>query len=112
MLGVYFSGTGNTKHCVEKLTTLLDKTAAVLPLESSSIIEQIKNNDTVIFGYPIQFSNAPYMVRDFIKKNRGIWNGKKISLRCHNGRVQRRRRGLHCAAFQKIWRRDFGRSSS
>lgn len=80
MLGVYFSGTGNTKHCIEKLTALLDKTAMILPLESLSIIEQIKNNDTVIFGYPIQFFNAPYMVRDFIRKNNGLWSGKKSSV--------------------------------
>ena len=24
MIGVYFSGTGNTKHCVEKLVSLID----------------------------------------------------------------------------------------
>lgn len=78
MLGVYFSGTGNTRHCVEKLTALLDKTAAAIPLETSNIIEQIKNNDTVIFGCPVQFSNAPYMVRNFIWKSHEIWNGKKI----------------------------------
>ena len=78
MLGIYFSGTGNTKHCIEKLTALLDQTAAVIPLESSNIINQIKNNDVVIFGYPVQFSNAPYTVRDFIRKNRGLWSEKKI----------------------------------
>ena len=78
MLGVYLSGTGNTKHCVEKLTGLLDVTAKTVPLENPGIIEQIKNNDTIIFGYPIQFSNAPYIVRDFIKKNYRIWEKKKI----------------------------------
>ena len=72
MIGIYLSGTGNTKHCVEKIVGLLDKTAAAIPLETSDVTRQIKNNDTIIFGYPIQFSNAPYMVRDFIKKNRSI----------------------------------------
>ena len=47
MIGIYLSGTGNTKHCVEKLIGLLDKTAAALPLEDADITEQIKNNDTV-----------------------------------------------------------------
>ena len=78
MIGIYLSGTGNTKHCVEKLIALLDKTAAVLPLEDADITERIKNNDTVIFGYPTQFSNAPYMVRDFIKRNSSLWKNKKI----------------------------------
>ena len=78
MIGIYLSGTGNTKHCVEKLIGLLDKTAAAIPLESADVTEQIKNNDTVIFGYPTQFSNAPYMVRDFIKRNSSLWKNKKI----------------------------------
>ncbi len=78
MVGVYLSGTGNTKHCVEKIVGLLDKTAAALPLEDPSVINQITSNDTIIFGYPTQFSNAPYMVRDFIKKNGSLWKNKKI----------------------------------
>ena len=78
MIGVYLSGTGNTKHCIEKIVGLLDKTAAALPLEDPSVINQITSNDTIIFGYPTQFSNAPYMVRDFIKKNRSLWEKKKI----------------------------------
>lgn len=27
MIGIYLSGTGNTKHCIEKLTKLLDSSA-------------------------------------------------------------------------------------
>lgn len=78
MLGIYLSGTGNTKHCIEKLTNLLDDTAKTIPLESVDIIEQIEKNNTLILGYPTQFSNAPYMVRDFIKKNNSLWKGKRI----------------------------------
>ncbi len=78
MIGIYLSGTGNTKHCVEKITGLLDKTAATVPLESADVIEQIKSNGTIVFGYPTQFSNAPYMVRDFINKHRLLWKNKKI----------------------------------
>lgn len=33
MIGIYFSGTGNTKHCVEKLVKLLDVSAQSFPLE-------------------------------------------------------------------------------
>ena len=78
MLGIYFSGTGNTKHCVEKLTHLLDKTAKVLPLESEEILCQIKENEIIILGYPTQYSNAPFMVRDFILSHDKIWKEKKI----------------------------------
>lgn len=78
MIGVYLSGTGNTKHCIEKLTYLLDNSAKALPLESADVIEEIKKNSTVVLGYPTQFSNMPYMLRDFINRNKLIWNGKKI----------------------------------
>ena len=77
MLGVYLSGTGNTKHCIEKLTYLIDEKAVVLPLENENIIDSIKNCETIILGYPTQFSNAPIMVRDFIKSN-DIWKDKKV----------------------------------
>ena len=77
MLGVYLSGTGNTKHCVEKLVKLLDEKAIVLPLEDADVLEHIKINQTIILGYPTQFSNAPIMVRDFIKTH-DIWQGKNV----------------------------------
>lgn len=78
MLGVYLSGTGNTKHCVEKLVRLLDNSAKILPIESDNVIGEIEKHDTIIIGHPTQFSNAPYMVRDFINKNKNIWEGKKV----------------------------------
>ena len=78
MIGIYLSGTGNTKHCIEKLIGLLDTSAKSIPLEAKGIVEAIKNNDTIILGYPTQFSNAPYMVRDFINKNANIWKDKKL----------------------------------
>ena len=77
MIGVYLSGTGNTKHCIEKLVKLLDQSAKAIPLENENVISEIKNCDTIIFGYPTQFSNAPIMVRDFINSN-DIWGNKRI----------------------------------
>ena len=78
MIGLYFSGTGNTKHCVELLVGLLDPIAKAIPLESPEAAEAILENDTVVLGYPVQFSNVPYIVRDFIERNRSHWKGKKV----------------------------------
>lgn len=78
MIGIYLSGTGNTKHCIEKLVGLLDDSAKVLPLESPDVIEEIRSAEEIVLGYPTQYSNAPYMVRDFIRQNESIWKGKKI----------------------------------
>lgn len=38
MVGIYLSGTGNTKHCVEKLMHLSDASAKTMPLEGEGII--------------------------------------------------------------------------
>ena len=78
MIGVYLSGTGNTKHCVEKLVHLIDETAQCTPLEDSRIESLLEKEDTIVLGYPTQFSNAPFLVRDFINKNHSLWKGKKL----------------------------------
>ena len=78
MIGIYLSGTGNTKHCVEKLVNLIDDKSKCVPLEFPLIIDLLKEEDVIFLGYPTQFSNAPFMVRDFIKKNSSLWKGKKV----------------------------------
>lgn len=78
MIGIYLSGTGNTKHCVEKLVYLIDDTAKCVPLEYPQIVSILEKRETIILGYSTQFSNAPFMVRDFIKKNNSLWKGKKV----------------------------------
>ena len=80
MIGLYLSGTGNTKHCVEKLVNLIDNSAQCIPLENPEIVHELEKKNTIILGYPTQFSNAPFMVRDFIKKNSPRWKGKKVFL--------------------------------
>lgn len=78
MVGIYLSGTGNTKHCVEKLVSMLEDTAKIVPLENTQITNILEQQDVIILGYPTQFSNAPFMVRDFIKRNAQLWRGKKV----------------------------------
>ena len=80
MIGVYLSGTGNTKHCVEKLVHLMDETAQLAPLEDPQVKSILEKEDMIVLGYPTQFSNAPFMVRDFINKNGSLWRGKKLFL--------------------------------
>lgn len=78
MLGIYLSGTGNTKYCMNLLVKGLDSDAAVMSLDDPNLVEAIKENDVIFLGYPTQFSNCPYMVRDFIHKNAVLWKGKQI----------------------------------
>ena len=78
MLEVYLSGTGNTKHCIETLVSLLDETAECIPLEDEKAAEKIHGSDVIFLDYPTQFSNSPYMVRDFIRSESSLWRGKKV----------------------------------
>ena len=50
MIGIYFSGTGNTKHCVEKFVHILDDTAKTVPLEDSQITNILEQQDEIILG--------------------------------------------------------------
>lgn len=59
MLGVYLSGTGNTKHCVEMLVNILDNEAQCIPLENPQIMGLLENEETIILGYPTQFLMHP-----------------------------------------------------
>ncbi len=85
MVGIYFSGTGNTRRCVKKLAELLESGAECYSIEDEHAIEAIKNSDKIIFGYPVYFSNVPRIVRDFIDKNGEIFHGKKVFIVCTMG---------------------------
>ncbi|MGI5888470.1 MAG: EFR1 family ferrodoxin [Oscillospiraceae bacterium] len=78
VLGVYMSGTGNTKYCVERLARDLDPGAVTTPVESDGTAELIRRADLLVLGYPTQFSNAPLMVRDYIRQQPDLWSGKHI----------------------------------
>ena len=78
MVGIYLSGTGNTRHCLTKLLGLIDPNAEAVPIENEEAREKIRANDVIYLAFPTQFSNVPFMVKDFIRKTAGIWQGKKV----------------------------------
>ena len=44
MIGIYFSGTGNTKYCLEKFVALYDRNIEITPLEDEGTIEKVKHH--------------------------------------------------------------------
>ena len=78
MIGIYFSGTGNTKYCLEKFVDLYDRNIEITPLENTDTIEKVTHHKDIIFAYPIYYSSLPKIVRDFICKNSDVWNGKRV----------------------------------
>lgn len=78
MIGIYFSGTGNTKYCLEKFVALYDRKVEIIPLEDAGTPEKMAYHKDIIFAYPIYYSNLPKIVRDFICENSDVWRGKRI----------------------------------
>ena len=78
MLGIYFSGTGNTRHCTEKLVHLLDETAHAVPMEEKRAAELLSEHDFIVLAYPVQYSYVPVMVSNFIKNHANLWRNKKV----------------------------------
>ena len=61
-----------------KIGEMLDENAPVVAIEDRDAIPTVAAYENIILGYPVQFSNAPKMVRDFITQNAALWNGKNV----------------------------------
>ena len=53
MLGIYFSGTGNTKYCIERFLQECGDNIESYSIEDERAIPGIKQNDTIVMGYPV-----------------------------------------------------------
>ena len=64
MIGIYFSGTGNTKYCVDKFLKEYDCSKNSFSIEDNETLEMIKESNEIVIGYPVQYSNIPEILRD------------------------------------------------
>lgn len=78
MIGIYFSGTGNSKYAVERFLQNYDATANAFSMEDRSVLEEVKVHEEIVFGYPVQYSTVPKILRDFISENKELWRNKKV----------------------------------
>ena len=80
MVGIYFSGTGNTKYCLKKFLEYYNENdeKELYSIEDKKSIEKIKENNDIIFAYPIHYSDLPIIVRSFIDDNKDIFKNKNI----------------------------------
>lgn len=78
MIGIYFSGTGNTKYCVNKFLDYYEPGAQAFSIEDSSAEQAIKDNEEILVAYPIQYSNAPKIIRDYMETTKELWRNKKV----------------------------------
>jgi len=78
MLGIYFSGTGNSKYALEVFLREYDNNSVLFSVEDKSIIEHIGKHEEIVFSYPVQYSAVPKYLSDFIHNNSEMWKGKKV----------------------------------
>lgn len=73
-----FCGTGNTKFCVDKFLKEYDHSENVFSIEDNRTLKEIENHNEIVIGYPVQYSNIPKILRDYIVDNQHIWRGKNM----------------------------------
>lgn len=78
MIGIYFSGTGNSRYAVEFFCNEYNEATKAFSVEDDNIIEAVKNEELLVFAYPVQYSTVPKILRDFIIENKELWNSKKV----------------------------------
>lgn len=78
MIGLYFSGTGNSRHAVEEFVRHIDLNGRVFSIETPGLDTLLSGEQTIVLGYPACFSNMPLILRDFIKGSPKLFAGKDV----------------------------------
>lgn len=78
MVGLYFSGTGNTRYVTTRFCEQYEAGTQVFSIEDENAIEAVKNANLIVFAYPVQYSTVPKIVRDYIKEHGELWAGKSV----------------------------------
>ncbi len=78
MIGIYFSGTGNSKYCIEKFLEAYDFSAQAYSIEDDALPQQIDLHEELVFSYPVQYSSLPKILSDYIVCHKEKWDGKKV----------------------------------
>lgn len=85
MIFLYFSGTGNTRFCVEYFAKMIGEPQNIYSIEQQEALEAARTEEELVFGYPVYYSNLPKIVSDFINSNAELWKNKRIIIMCTMG---------------------------
>lgn len=78
MIGIYFSGTGNSRYALKVLAKALDPECALFSIEDEALVEQLHLHEEILFSYPVQYSAVPKIVSDFVHRHRDEWREKQV----------------------------------
>lgn len=80
MVGIYFSGSGNTHYCVEQFLLSYENSANMYSIEDPEALRALVGSRDILFAYPIYYSSLPKIVHDFLTEHRGLFAGKNVFL--------------------------------
>jgi ferredoxin len=80
MIGLYFSGTGNSKHCIEKFLNHCGEGIKSYSIEDINSASALENSQDIVLAYPVYFSNMPKILSDYIQQHGELFRGKNIFL--------------------------------
>ena len=78
MIGIYFSGTGNSKYAVELFCKEYENESLTYSIEDAEALIAITESDFIVFSYPVQFSTVPKIMRDYIIDHSELWMNKRV----------------------------------
>lgn len=78
MIGIYFSGTGNSRYALEVFLHTYDAGVQTFSIEDHNITAEVKEHEEIVFSYPVQYSTVPKILREFVIKNKILWRNKKV----------------------------------
>ena len=78
MIGIYFSGTGNSKYALNTFLKEYDNNSKAYSIVDEELLKEINNHKEIVISYPVQYSTVPKILRDFIINNSNIWQNKKV----------------------------------
>ncbi|MCD1147501.1 EFR1 family ferrodoxin [Peptoniphilus sp. KCTC 25270] len=78
MIGIYFSGTGNTRYCIEKFLKECGYENSAYSIEDPEALERLEEAEEIVLGYPVYASNLPLIFREFLMEHRALFYGKKV----------------------------------
>lgn len=78
MIGLYFSGTGNSKWAAQRLLQECGFAGESCAIEEEQAAEMLAAHEEVLFAYPVQYSALPKLVSDFVQTHAALWQGKRV----------------------------------
>lgn len=78
MLGLYFSGTGNSKWAAERFLQEWGCAAETCAIEDAQAAGKLAAHQDVVFAYPVQYSALPKLVSEFVQTHAALWRGKRV----------------------------------